>query len=78
MAGVKFTRRVNVYTRLHGLTAYDIIEVISEFEVIQDDSQQSGVVRAGKVVRNMMVWVVYMTRDDYLVVIDLETREVNE
>ncbi len=50
--------------RLHGLTAYDIIEVISNYEMIQDDSQQSGVVRVGKVVRNMMVWAVYMARDE--------------
>ncbi len=42
MAGVRFTGSGNYSMRLHGLRAYDIIEIISQYEVIQENILESG------------------------------------
>ncbi len=63
--------------RIRGITTPDVIRVISEYEVIEDDLLRSGLVRAGKVIRDTMVWVAYTALGDSLIVVDVSIQEAD-
>ncbi len=57
--------------KVHWVTRHDVIQIIGEYEMIEDDSVRSGLIRVGKLIRGTMFWVTYIARDDNLIVIDV-------
>ncbi len=58
-----------------GITAVDIIDVISNYENFQDSLQESGLIRVNKLVRDRMIWVTYVPSDDSLIVVTVRVEE---
>gem|GEM_PF-2486042 len=75
MAGVRFTTHSRSYMAARGITAVDIIDVISNYENFQDSLQESGLIRVNKLVRDRMIWVTYVPSDDSLIVVTVRVEE---
>ncbi|MBM2826960.1 MAG: hypothetical protein HW403_1024 [Dehalococcoidia bacterium] len=71
MARIRFTQHANSYMMDHRITVYDVIEVIGGYETIQQDVRQTGLIRAGKMLEERMVWVIYTAIGDSLLVVSV-------
>ena len=77
MAGIRFTQFANLYMNSQRLTVHDLIEVIGEYETIEED-RQSGLTRVSKIISNRRLLVIYTAIEDDLMVIYVNVQEVSQ